>query len=42
LAAIFILGEWLFWWLLAKNKFVQEGKVRPYHHRRSPKAKYFE
>jgi hypothetical protein len=26
LAAIFILGEWLFWWLLAKNNFVDEGK----------------
>ena len=40
MAAIFILVEWLFWWLLAKNKFVPEGKARPRHHRHAPNARY--
>jgi hypothetical protein len=34
------LGRWLFWWLLAKNKFMPERKARPRRHWRSPKAKY--
>jgi len=25
----FILGEWLFWWLLPKNNFAHGGKLRP-------------
>ena len=35
------MGEWLFWWLLVKNKFTPEEKARPRRHRRSPKTKYF-
>jgi len=40
LAAIFVLDEWLFWWLLAKNNFAHGGKLRPSSHRCSPNAKY--
>ena len=40
-AAIFILSEWLFWWLLPKNNFAHGGKTRPRCHRHSPKVKYF-